>query len=88
MEARTHRNRTSLESELPPQQVQRSAQEGILGRDQALSFWSGSTDSKTLDYQSTNPREYQIVRTHTKEPLEHKTQHHPTISNTLCRSII
>ena len=36
-------------------------------RDQALSLWSGSTDSKTLDYQRTNPREYQIVRTHTKE---------------------
>ena len=35
--------------------------------DQALSLWSGSTDSKTLDYQRTNPREYQIVRTHTKE---------------------
>ena len=36
-------------------------------RDQALSLWSGSTDSKTLDYQRTNSREYQIVRTHTKE---------------------
>ena len=35
--------------------------------DQALSLWSGSTDSKTLEYQRTNPREYQIVRTHTKE---------------------
>ena len=35
--------------------------------DQAPSLWSGSTDSKTLDYQRTNPREYQIVRTHTKE---------------------
>ena len=34
---------------------------------QALSLWSGSTDSKTLDYQRTNPREYQIVRNHTKE---------------------
>ena len=39
----------------------------FLTRDQALSLWSGSTDSKTLDYQRTNPREYQIVRTHTKE---------------------
>ena len=38
-----------------------------LERDQALSLWSGSTDSKTLDYQITNHREYQIVRTHTKE---------------------
>ena len=82
------------------------------GRDQALSLWGGSTDSKALDYQRTNPaaaaaakslqscptlcdpmdcslpgfsihgilqartlewvaisfpREYQIVRTHTKE---------------------
>ena len=36
-------------------------------RDQALSLWSGSTDSKTLDYQRTNPRDYHIVRTHTKE---------------------
>ena len=35
--------------------------------DQALSLWSGSTDSKTLDYQRTNPREEQTVRTHTKE---------------------
>ena len=39
----------------------------FLTRDQALSLWSGSTDSKTLDYQRTNPREYQIVRTPTKE---------------------
>ena len=30
-------------------------------------FWSGSIDSKTLDYQRTNPREYEIVRTHTTE---------------------
>ena len=30
-------------------------------------LWSGSTDSKTLDYQRTNPMGYQIVRTHTKE---------------------
>ena len=35
-------------------------------RDQALSLWSGSTDSKTLDYQRTKPREYQIVRNHTR----------------------
>ena len=39
----------------------------VPSRDQALSLWSGSTDSKTLDYQRTNPREYQIVRTHIKE---------------------
>ena len=25
------------------------------GRDQALSLWGGSTDSKALDYQRTNP---------------------------------
>ena len=34
---------------------------------QARSLWSVSTDSKTLDNQRTNPRGYQIVRTHTKE---------------------
>ena len=38
-----------------------------LRRDQALSIWNGSTDSKTLDYQRTNAMEYQIVRTPTKE---------------------
>lgn len=27
-------------------------------KDQVLSLWSGGTDSKTLDYQRTNPREY------------------------------
>ena len=35
--------------------------------DQALSLWSGSTDLKNLDYQRTKRKEYQIVRTHTKE---------------------
>ena len=35
--------------------------------DQALSLWRGSTDSKTLTYQRTNRRGYQIVRTHRKE---------------------
>ena len=39
----------------------------FLIRDQALSLWSGSTDSKTLVHQRTNPREYEIVRTHTTE---------------------
>ena len=39
----------------------------FLTRNQALSLWSGSTDSKALDYQRNNPREYQLVRTHTKE---------------------
>ena len=38
-----------------------------LTRDQALTLWCASTNSKTLDYQRTNPREYQIVRTHTNE---------------------
>ena len=38
-------------------------------RDQALSLWSGSNDSKTLYYQRINPREYQIVRTHTNESI-------------------
>ena len=36
-------------------------------QDRALSHWSGSTEFKTLDYQRTNPRGYQIVRTHTME---------------------
>ena len=39
----------------------------LLTRDQALNLWSGSTDSKTLDYQRTTPKQYQIVRTHTKD---------------------
>ena len=34
---------------------------------QSLSLWSESADLKNLDYQRTNLREYQIVRTHTKE---------------------
>ena len=51
--------------------------------DQALSLWRGSTDSKTLDCQRTNPRGYQIVRTHTKEmtgiqdPASPNHQYHP-----------
>ena len=55
----------------------------FLTRDQALSLWSGSTNSKTLDYQRTNPREYQVVRTHTKETTgiqdlaSHNHQEHP-----------
>ena len=40
---------------------------GGFRRDQALSLWSGNTDSKNQNYQRTDPREYQIVRTHTKE---------------------
>ena len=40
----------------------------FMARDQALILWSGSTDSKTLDNQKIpNPREYQLVRTLTKE---------------------
>ena len=42
----------------------------FLTRVQTLSLWSGSTESKTLDYERTNPRVYQIVRTHTKETTE------------------
>ena len=38
-------------------------------RDQALNLWSGNTDFEILDYQRTNPREYQIVRTHTNESI-------------------
>ena len=39
----------------------------FLARDQALSLWSGSADSKTLDYQRTpNPWEFQRARTPTK----------------------
>ena len=55
----------------------------FLTRDQALSLWIRSTDSKTLDYQRSNPREYQIVRTHTKEttvvqdPASPNHQQHP-----------
>ena len=43
----------------------------FLANDPAPSIWSGSTDSKTLYNQRTpNPREYQIVRTHS-----HKLNH-------------
>ena len=55
----------------------------FLTRDQALSLWSWSTDSKTLDYERTNPREYQIVRIHIKEttliqdPASPNHQQHP-----------
>ena len=53
----------------------------FLTRDQAPSLWSVSTDFKTLDYQRTNPREYQIVRTDTNKTIWIKTQHHPTTSS-------
>ena len=55
----------------------------FLTRDQALSLWCGSTDSKTLDYKRNIPREYQIVRAHTKEttwiqnPTSPNHQYHP-----------
>ena len=43
------------------------AESPFLARDQALSLWSGSADSKTLDYQRTpNPWEFQRARTPTK----------------------
>ena len=57
----------------------------FLTRDQALSLWTWSTDSKTLDCQKTNPRGYHILRTHTKEAIGIKTWHHPATSSTLCR---
>ena len=57
----------------------------FLTRDQALSLWNGSTDFKTLDYQRTNPREYQMVRTHTKKTTWMQDWHHQTTSSTLCR---
>ena len=59
----------------------------FLTRDQALSLWYGSTDSRTLNYQRTNPREYQTVRAPKRKPLEYKTYHRPTTSSTLCRML-
>ena len=56
----------------------------FLTRDQALSLWSGSTDSKTLDYWRTNPREYPIELTQRK-PLDYKTRHHPITCSTPSR---
>ena len=57
--------------------------ESCKSRYQALSPWSRRTDSKTLDYERTNPRGYQIVRTHTKETTWVKD---PATSCTLCRT--
>ena len=57
----------------------------VLNRDQALSLWNGSTDSKTLGFQRTNLREYQIVRTHAKETTWIQDLASPTTSVTLCR---
>ena len=56
------------------------------GRDQALGPWSGSTDSKTPVNQRTKPREYQTVRTHTKETTGiQDPASPPTTRSTLCR---
>ena len=52
---------------------------------EALRLWSGSTDSKTPDYQKINPREYQIVKTHTKETTWIQDPARPATSSTLCR---
>ena len=55
----------------------------FLTRDQAMRLWSGSSDSKTPDYQRTNHREYQIVINHTKkntgiqDPESPNHQKHP-----------
>ena len=58
----------------------------FLAKDQALSLWSKSADSKTLDYQRTpNPREYQIELLQ-RQPLAYKTQYHRTTSSILCRT--
>ena len=54
--------------------------------DEALSLWSGSIDSKTQEYQGTNHRGYQIVRTHTKETTWIQDRHHPNTSSTPCRT--
>ena len=64
---------TQREAELRGRKTLEKAQEQNLNHgaefftDQALSLWSRSTDSTTLDYQRTNSMEYQIVRTHKKE---------------------
>ena len=59
---------TSWERRGVPDQWKRSTQTW----GQILSLWGGSTDSKTPGYKRTNPREYQIVRTHTKETISPK----------------
>ena len=52
-------------------------------KDKTLNLWSEIIDSKTLNYHRTNPREYQIVITHTKEttwiqdPTSPNHQKHP-----------
>ena len=42
----------------------------FLTGDQALSLWSGNTDSKTLDYQRINPRDC-FIATCKRVKLEH-----------------
>ena len=59
---------TNTEVQINEEEISKPPVESLfLTRDQALSLWSGSTDSKTLDYQRVNPKEYQTVRTPTKE---------------------
>ena len=58
----------------------------FLNRHQALSLWSGSSDSKTLDYQRNKHKQYQIVRTDTKETTWIQDLASPIISSTLCRT--
>ena len=53
----------------------------FLTRDQTLSPWSGSTDSKTLD-----TRGQPQGRLTQRKPLGYKTQHHPATSSALCRT--
>ena len=55
----------------------------FLTRDQALSLWGGSTDSKTQDHQRTKTREDQIVRTHAKETTVIQDLASPATSSTL-----
>ena len=50
---------------------------------QALSLWSGSTASKTLDYQRTNPSRYQIM----KESESEVTQSCATLCDPMDRSL-
>ena len=58
----------------------------FLTGDQALSPWSVSTDSKTLDYQRTNPRECQVVRPHTWiQTTWIQDLVSPNYNSTLCR---
>ena len=57
----------------------------LLTKGQALKIWSGNTNSKTLDYQRTNPWKYQIIRTPTKETTCIQDLASQTTSNNLCR---